>query len=182
VDARDLRQEVRRAARGDGEAAGLLFDHYYPRVYRYALSKLSRSQDAEDVAAETFARVLRKLDRFRWRGAGFEAWIFRIAYNLIVDNYRGSGREHLTEDDDDEADDVTPEDLYFQTEAASELSLVLNTLSTDQREVLLLRFVAGLDTDEICHVMGRNPNAIRQLQFRALETMRQRMHEEIDHV
>lgn len=182
MDARDLRQEVRRAARGDADAAGLLFDHYYPRVYRYAFSKLTRAQDAEDVAAETFARVLRRLNRFRWRGAGFEAWIFRIAYNLIVDHYRESGREELTDEEDNESYEVTPEDVYFQTESASELSKVMSTLSSDQREVLLLRFVAGLDTDEICHVMGRNPNAIRQLQFRALETMRQRIHEEVGHV
>ena len=182
MDARDLRQEVRRAARGDGDAAGLLFDHYYPRVYRYALSKLGRAQDAEDVAAETFARVLRRLDHFRWKGAGFEAWIFRIAYNLIVDHYRGSGREQLTEEDESTPDETTPEDLYFQTESASELSRVLNSLSNDQRDVLLLRFVAELETDEICHVMGRNANAIRQLQFRALETLRRRMNEELNNV
>ena len=182
MDARDLRQEVRRAARGDGDAAGLLFDHYYPRVYRYALSKLGRAQDAEDIAAETFARVLRRLEDFRWRGAGFEPWIFRIAYNLVVDHYRGSGREQLTEEDESTPDEVTPEDLYFQTESASELSQMLNRLSNDQRDVLLLRFVAGLDTDEICHVLGRNANAIRQLQFRALQTMRERMHGEDGHV
>lgn len=177
MEARDLRQEVRRAARGDGESAGLLFDHYYPRVYRYALSKLGRAQDAEDVAAETFARVLRRLDRFRWRGAGFEAWIFRIAYNLIVDQYRGSGREELSDERTDQSEDVTPEDLYFQTETASELSKVLKQLSADQREVLLLRFVAGLETDEISKVMGRSANAIRQLQFRALDAVRKRIHE-----
>jgi RNA polymerase sigma-70 factor, ECF subfamily len=178
VDARDLRQEVRRAARGDADAAGLLFDHYYPRVYRYALSKLGRAQDAEDVAAETFARVLRRLDRFRWRGAGFEAWIFRIAYNLIVDQYRGSGREELSEHDDTRAEETTPEDLYFQTETASELSTMLRTLSADQREVLLLRFAAGLETEEISRVMGRSPNAIRQLQFRGLDALRKKVHKE----
>ena len=179
MDARDLRQEVRRAARGDEQSAGLLFDHYYPRVYRYALSKLGRESDADDVAAETFARVLRSLDRFRWRGAGFEGWIFRIAYNLIVDHYRTSGREDLTEDDDRQTDRITPEDVYVRSEAAGELAEILDTLSDDQREVLMLRFIAGLDTEEICHVMGRKPNAIRQLQFRALDTMRRRMHEEM---
>jgi RNA polymerase sigma-70 factor (ECF subfamily) len=182
VDARDLRQEVRRAARGDGDSAGLLFDHYYPRVYRYALSKLGRAQDAEDVAAETFARVLRRLDRFRWRGAGFEAWIFRIAYNLIVDQYRGSGREELSEESDERSENVTPEDLYFQTETASELSKMLSKLSDDQREVLLLRFVAGLETDEITKVMGRSSNAIRQLQFRALDSLRKQLPQGSSHV
>ena len=179
MDARDLRREVKKAARGDEEAAGILFDHYYPRVFRYALSRLGRRQDAEDVAAETFARVLRRLDKFRWKGAGFEAWIFRIAYNLIVDQYRGSGREQLVEPAEEVDVDVDdPERALLRSEIAGELNEMMATLSPDQREVLLLRFVAGLATDEICHVMGRNANAIRQLQFRALEMMRRQMHEE----
>jgi len=174
LDTRDLRREVRKASRGDEEAAGALFDHYYPRVYRYALSRLARSQDAEDVAAEVFARVLRRLDDFRWKGAGFEAWLFRIAYNLIVDQYRGKGREELT-DPAEQADDQDPEDELLRTETASELMELLNTLSHDQREVLLLRFVAGLETEEIATIMGRNANAVRQVQFRALDAMRSRL-------
>lgn len=177
MDARELRREVKKAARGDEKAAGQLFDHYYPRVYRYALARLSRRQDAEDVAAETFVRVLNRLDNFRWKGAGFEAWIFRIAYNLIVDQYRGSGREQLVETDDEvEHDD--PEKAALRSEINEELNQMIASLSPDQREVLLLRFAAGLDTDEICQVMGRNANAIRQLQFRALDTMRRQIQEE----
>ncbi len=176
MDARDLKQEVRRAARGDEEAAGLLFDHYYPRVYRYALSKLGRPQDAEDVASETFARMLRRLGRFKWRGGGFEAWVFRIAFNLIVDHYRTAGREELGETGDDASEEDTPERAFLQAEVSDEIGAVLGQLSADQRDVLLLRFVAGLDTHEIEHVMGRNSNAIRQLQYRALETMRRHMH------
>jgi RNA polymerase sigma-70 factor (ECF subfamily) len=177
VDARDLRREVKKAARGDEQSAGLLFDHYYPRVYRYAISRLGRAQDAEDVAAETFARVLKRLGDFRWKGAGFEAWIFRIAYNLIVDQYRGSGREQLVDPGDQPSDD-DPERTVLRSEFADELNQMMDALSPDQREVLLLRFAAGLGTDEICHVMGRNANAIRQLQFRALEMMKRQMHEE----
>ena len=177
MDPRELRREVRKAARGDEKAAGLLFDHYYPRVFRYALARLSRRQDAEDVAAETFARVLNRLDNFRWKGAGFEAWLFRIAYNLIVDQYRGSGREQLVEADD-EVEHDNPEKAALRSEISDELNQMIATLSPDQREVLLLRFAAGLETDEICHVMGRNANAIRQLQFRALDTLRRQIQEE----
>ena len=178
MDSRDLRREVRKASRGDEEAAGALFDHYYPRVYRYALSRLGRSQDAEDVAAEVFARVLRRLDDFRWKGAGFEAWLFRIAYNLIVDQYRGSGREQLVEPGD-EPDEHDPQDELLRSETAGELMAMLDTLSHDQKEVLLLRFVAGLETEEIAKTMGRNANAVRQVQFRALDAMRKRMDVEI---
>ena len=178
MDTRDLKREVRKAARGDEESAGILFDHYYPRIYRYALARLGRKQDAEDVAAETFARVLRRLDNFRWKGAGFEAWIFRIAYNLIVDQYRGSGREELVEPKE-QPDEDGPESAVVRSEVAGELNEMMSTLSPDQKEVLLLRFAAGLDTDEICHIMGRNANAIRQLQFRALETLRRQIDEEL---
>jgi RNA polymerase sigma-70 factor (ECF subfamily) len=121
--------------------------------------------------------VLRRLDDFRWKGAGFEAWLFRIAYNLIVDQYRGSGREELVEPAE-QADEQDPQDELVRSETASELMEMLNTLSQDQREVLLLRFVAGLETEEIAKIMGRNANAVRQVQFRALDTMRQRMHPE----
>src|ERR671918_256737 len=93
-----LVRTVRRAAHGDEEAAANLFDAYYPRLFRYALGKLGNRTDAEDVAAETFARVVRDLERFKWRGGGFEAWIFRIAANLMVDHFREARRERPEED------------------------------------------------------------------------------------
>jgi RNA polymerase sigma-70 factor (ECF subfamily) len=177
VEESRLKQQVRRAARGEEEAAAELFDHYYPRVYRYALSKLGSEQDAQDVASEAFAKVLRELDRFRWKGSGFEAWLFRIASNLVVDFYRRSGREQVrdTRAEMEEADPMTPETVFAQTELRGELDGMLAELSDDQREVLLLRFSAGLDTHEVGRVMGRNANAVRQLQFRALDALRTRM-------
>jgi RNA polymerase sigma-70 factor (ECF subfamily) len=176
----DLRQEVRRAARGDKEAARLLFDNYYPLVYRYALSRVGSAEDAEDIAAETFASVVRGLPSFKWKGGGFEAWLFRIAYNLIVDHYRTSGREQSAEYTFDEEDGRSPEVAFFEGELAKELNDMLSSLSPDQRDVLLLRFAADLTTQEIAHVMQRQKNAIRQLQFRALETLRKHMHEELE--
>ena len=174
METAELRNHVRRAARGDEEAAGLLFDHYYPRVFRYARGKLGRDADAEDVAAETFARVLRGLDKFKWKGAGFEAWLFRIASNLVVDAHRRSGRETVeavpAEQEIPAAD--LPETLVMRAESLSVLTSMLDRLPADQREVILLRFGADLDTAEVGRVMDRNPNAVRQLQFRALQSLR----------
>lgn len=175
METAELRNHVRRAARGDEQAAGLLFDHYYPRVFRYARGKLGRDVDAEDVAAETFARVLRGLDKFRWKGAGFEAWLFRIAANLIVDAHRRSGRE-LVEATMPELEAPLgdlPETLVLRAESAGGLRTLLERLAPDQREVLLLRFAADMDTTEVGRVMDRNANAVRQLQFRALHRLRE---------
>ena len=175
----ELRVQVRRAARGDEVAAGAIFDHYYPRVYRYARARLGIDADAEDVAAETFARVLRGLNKFRWKGAGFEAWLFRIAANLIVDAHRKSGRElpEATPADERASEEKAPETIVLLAEQAGSLRQMIDSLAPDQREVVLLRFAADMDTYEVGRVMDRNPNAVRQLQFRALQKLRDMMRE-----
>lgn len=181
LETKEVKREVRKAAAGDEAAAARLFDHFYPRVYRYAVAKLGRQADAEDVAAETFARVLKGFDRFRWKGAGFEAWLFRIAANLVVDRVRHASRELVGTapiDPDDRVDPLTPEQVFLREETGEGVRALLAVLPGDQREVLLLRFAAGLDTKEVASVMDRNANAIRQLQHRALDRLRQNISEE----
>lgn len=174
----DLKRAVREAAAGNEASAALLFDTYYPRVYRYALAKLRNPIDAEDVAAATFTKILAELDRFRWRGAGFEAWLFRIAYTATVDHVRRRSREEpsstiLTMGES--ATSHTPESALLESETAEELRALLDRLSPDQKEVLVLRFAGGLDSNEVAGVMGKNPNAVRQLQHRALTSLRRMM-------
>jgi RNA polymerase sigma-70 factor (ECF subfamily) len=177
----ELKRVVRQAASGDEAAAALLFDAYHPRVFRYALGKLGHASDAEDVAAETFARVLRDIGRFRWKGGGFEAWLFRIAANLVVDRVRHRERERATDDvagaprGSSESD---PESEVLAGEQTRKVNAWLARLPPEQREVLLLRFGAGLDTHEAGEVMRKKPNAVRQLQFRALENLREMVSEE----
>ena len=171
----DLREQVRRAARGDEAAAGAVFDHYYPRVFRYAVGRVGNEKDAEDIASETFARVLRNLDRFRWRGGGFEAWLFRIAGNLVMDHHRRGGREDPHEDVEPTGEAASPEHAVLGAEQAGELRRLVAGLPDEQKEVVLMRFAAGLDTNEVAKATGRNANAVRQLQFRALRNLRRQL-------
>jgi RNA polymerase sigma-70 factor (ECF subfamily) len=173
LETRELKQAVRKAARGDEESAARLFDEYYPRVVRFALAKLGDHSVAEDIAAETFARALKSLSRFRWKDGGFEAWLFRVASNLVVDHVRGRGREQA-----DTIDLEGPERVALNRETTRGLKVLMDRLVPDQREVLLLRFVAELGPEEIGRVMERKPNAVRQLQFRALSSLRAMMREE----
>ena len=170
-----LKALVRKASRGDEDAAALLFDEYYPRVYRYAAARLGQGPSAEDAASETFAKVVRELGRFKWRGAGFEGWLFRIARNVIVDMQRRGGREMPAAEIAEPAEasqEGLPEDTLVNVESAVELRALLDRLPPEQREVLLLRFGAGLDTNETGRAMDRNANAVRQLQLRALRNVR----------
>jgi RNA polymerase sigma-70 factor (ECF subfamily) len=178
VEISDLRKQVKSAARGDENAAAVLFDAYYGRVFRYAYGRLGNESDAEDVAAETFARVVRDLGKFRWKGAGFEAWLFRIASNLVIDRTRKASKEMVDEAMVAEREAVapdSPETEVLRRELAADLSSLLDALVPEQREVLLLRFAADLDTIDVARVMEKNTNAIRQLQFRALQKIREKM-------
>lgn len=182
METSELRKIVRKAIAGDEDAAGALFDHYHPRVFAYALSKLRNRSDAEEVASEAFARVLRDIDKFRWKGSGFEAWLFRIAANLIVDHVRKNRRETPSDSATETAStqELGPLASVLAGEQAARLGSMLESLADEQREVVLLRFAAGLDTSEVGNVMGRKPNAVRQLQFRALTNLREMMREEVE--
>lgn len=172
--AEELREQVRQAAKGSEEAVGWLFERYHARVYRYALAKLGDTHEAEDVAADAFTAVVAKIPRFRWRGAGFEAWLFRIAANLIVDRRRRASRDSDALIDRSDPASSSAESVAGAVERRDELRGMLEGLPADQREVLLLRFSAGLDSIEAGAVMGRSANAVRQLQFRAMENVRRR--------
>lgn len=170
-----LKALVKKASRGDEGAAAALFDEYYPRVYRYAAARLGPGHSAEDAASETFAKVVRELGRFKWRGAGFEGWLFRIARNVIVDMQRRTGKETPTGETMDLSEtsrEGLPETTVVNIESATELRDLLDRLPPEQREVLLLRFGAGLDTHETGRAMDKNANAVRQLQLRALRNVR----------
>jgi len=181
LSAEELEEKVRRAGRGDEQAVSWLFETYHPRVYRYALARLGNPHDAEDVAAEAFTAVVRKVSGFRWRGAGFEAWLFRIAANAVVDRHRRRARDpvELREDSgfEERAGGREPDQALLVAEGDGELRALLDGLPAEQQEVLLLRFAAELSAAEVGRVMSRKPNAVRQLQFRALESLRRSMGE-----
>ena len=170
---KDLRSTVGKASKGDREAAAALFREFHPRVYRYALGKLQNGAHAEDAAAETFAKVLVELRRFRWRGGGFEPWLFRIASNVVMDHFRRSGREQISDPEAMSIETVeAPETKLIEQEEAERLKVMVGDLVADQREVILLRFAAGLSCEETGKVMGRSSNSVRQIQFRAMAQLR----------
>lgn len=171
---------VAAAQGGDRDSFGQIFDAFHLPVYRYALARLRSVADAEDVAAETFAAAFRSLGSFAWRGAPFEGWLFRIARSKIVDLQRRRARDGpmtpIASVDPallPHTADASGEVIAREDEAA--MFAAIRTLSGDQQDVLGLRFFAGLSLAETATAMGRSPNAVKQLQFRAVSSLRQRM-------
>lgn len=173
----ELTRLVGAAARRDREAVARLFDRYYDPVYRYAFARLGNVTDAEDAASETFTAMLRALPRFRWRGVPFEAWLFRIAMSKVVDCARHRSRIRPGDDGlgDPVADpDGEPERVVAFREIRRELVAAVERLPRDQRDVVMLRYFLGRSIRETAEALRRSEGAIKQLQFRALGSLRRR--------
>jgi RNA polymerase sigma-70 factor, ECF subfamily len=171
----ELSQLVGAARDRDRDAVARLFDRYYDSVYRYAFARLGTISDAEDAASETFAAMVRALPRFRWRGVPFEAWLFRIAMSKVVDVARHRARvrpggDGLAVDIADEGGE--PDRVFASNELRRELVAAVERLPRDQRDVVMLRFFMGRSTRETAQMLERSEGAIKQLQFRALSTLR----------
>ena len=83
---------ARKAQQGSVEAVGELYDRHRPQIFRFAWSRLGHRQLAEDVTAEVFARMVKSIGDYQVLDLPFQAWLYRIARNLIIDHYRRDGR------------------------------------------------------------------------------------------
>jgi len=172
---RQERDIIQRAQRLDQAALSWIYESYYPRVYSYLLLQLGEAQQAEDIASEVMLKVLEGLPKFRWRGAPFSAWIFRIARNCLIDHHRRRKRRNevsLDLVDEAKSQDPTPQSRTEAADSYWKLRKALQQLSEDQRQVIILKFAQGLDNKAIAKVLGRREGAIKSLQHRALQNLR----------
>jgi RNA polymerase sigma-70 factor (ECF subfamily) len=175
----DVEAEViRRAQAGDPEAIGWLYDRYYLPIYRYLRVRVEDQEDAEDLAAEVFVRMIEHLPRYQSRGRPFLAWLYTIARNLLTDYYRSQRWAPLDLPDPERG--RGDEGMMERIEARAEqdcLWRALRQLTPEQQEVLFHRFFEGRSVEETAQLMGKQPGAIRALQHRALAALRRRMEE-----
>lgn len=165
---------ARSAAAGDAAAFGVLYDRHYPAVYRYAFLRVGDRMEAEDVTSEVFIRALRSLHRYEPR-APFVSWLVRIARNVIVDEARRTTRRDARERAVASPGVLDPERDAVARGEARELRAALERISGLQRDVLVLRFFAGLSTGEICAALGKGPSTVRGIQHRAIAALRREL-------
>lgn len=158
------------AQRGDQEALTCLYEHYFPRVYRYVAVRLGNTEDTEDVTEEIFLRLIDNLGTFVFRGLPFGAWVFRIARNELVSHVRRqrvrSATAPLTEFIPDlSADHVTEIEIQF---SIAEVRVATERLPEAQRQVIALRFGAGLSVAETAQALKKTENNVKVLQHKAI--------------
>lgn len=171
----DVDELVRRARRGDGAAFGALFDLFHPALFRYLLARVGDRDVAEDMAAEVFVEVAQRLHRFRGDGAGFRAWLFTVARHDVMDRRRAASRrriEPVAEVPELEVEADPVEDEVIRRLEAERITAGLDRITGEQRDVILLRFAAGLSLQETADVLGKPLTAVKSLQHRGLAALR----------
>jgi RNA polymerase sigma-70 factor (ECF subfamily) len=161
---------------GDAEAFGELYERYSPTVHRFLYAHLNDRLDAEDLTEEVFLRVWRTLPNYNEQGVPLLAYFFKIARNALIDFYRRAARSGMqmtleTSNIVDHRPD--PGDAALARMEHQEIRQMLDQLSEDYRNVLVLRFLSELSAGETAHVMGRSEGAVRILQHRALAALRE---------
>jgi RNA polymerase sigma-70 factor (ECF subfamily) len=160
------------AAQRDPGRFAELYDQHFHRVYAYIARRVSDRAEAQDLTAHVFHQALANLGKFKWRGAPFITWLYRIASNALSDQRKRRMREMRSESEDYEA--MVEIDVEA-VERRAVLFEAVQTLPADQKHVIIMRFAQELSIRDIADQLGRTEGAVKQLQFRGLENLRARL-------
>lgn len=165
---------VEGAKHGDADAFGVLYDRYQPEILRYLVNHVRDHATAEDLTQQVFLKAWQAIPRYEQRNVPFKSWLYRMAHNQMVDHFR-TKRTTVDLEGIDCAEPAEAEALVIAGETRKVLEGALLRLSTDHREVLVLRFLMEKSAAEIGAIMGRKEVTVRGLQLRALRALRREL-------
>lgn len=162
------------ARRMDGYALIRIFDLYAPALYKYAFRLCKDARMADQIVEDVFAKLLEHLSAGKGPSANLRSYLFEIVYHLFVDEGRYSTRRaplvaiELWQDDGFSTDTSAEEKVLLQTV----LRAIMNDLTEDQRQVIILRFMEGFSIKETAMIIGKKVNNVKVIQNRAIAALR----------
>jgi RNA polymerase sigma factor (sigma-70 family) len=163
---------IQRARKGDPAALAEIYARYQPAIYRYIFYRVGDAGTAEDLSGEAFVRLVEGIDRFPRQGGMLLAWLYSIAHNLVADRHRRAGQSPPLRPEEQPAADVTdPQETTEQRPTPQHLTAAIARLTDDQRQVILLKFIEGLDDEPVARILGQPADAVQLLQQQALTAL-----------
>lgn len=154
-----------------------MYREFAPSLLRYL--KARGAPDPENTLGEVFVQVVQKLPYFHGKESDFRAWLFTVARNRLIDEVRYRDRRPT-----DKALDLTQEIAAADPDTATASSTqlkqaqileILSHLTSEQRDVLFLRILAGLTIEETAQVLGKTGGSVKRLQSRGLKSLRKKI-------
>jgi RNA polymerase sigma-70 factor (ECF subfamily) len=177
---------IRRAQSGDAGAVATLYEESFKRVYRYTWSRVRDQAEAEDITQQVFMKMMASLHSYKSSGTPFIAWLFRIAHNQVIDHYRRKSSEKSVPLDDPRTgteigeDAVDPSVMAEKSIQIAEVMALVESLPRAQKEVINLRFTAGLSISETAGALKKSEGTVKALQFNAIASLRKLMRGDVD--
>jgi len=166
-------EAVKKAVAGDRAAFGILYREYVKKIYRYVYYQVQNKMMAEDITGEVFIKAMKAIHTCKGKEDTFSAWLYRIAHNTAVDYSRSEKRYRdlpakmpLTEPNPAATAEILIEHR--------ELLGALTGLSPSYRQLIILKFIEGMDNSEISRIMKKSVGAIRVMQLRALKDLKRK--------
>jgi RNA polymerase sigma-70 factor (ECF subfamily) len=167
---------LERARRFNEEALAAIFDTYYVPLYRYIYHHVGHVETAEDLTARTFQRMLEQFNKGKGPKSHLKAWLYRVAHNLVVDeSRRQKHRDHAPLDDSLPAGGTRPEEQAQHTILAEQARRALHHLSPKQRAVVILKYLMGMNNDEVAQTLAISTGAVKSLHQRGLAALRRNL-------
>lgn len=171
-----------KAAQADISAFEPLYVRYHDQIYRYLRTRLKSDDDAADLTHQVFLQAMYALPRYKQWGVPFAVWLFRIARNAAIN--AASSRLHTVPWEGlpevlDLSEQTDPEARALHAQTLAYLKTWLQQLKQENRELLALRFAAGLSVPQIAAVVGKRPNTIKKQLSRLLRTFKEQHYEKL---
>ena len=158
-----------KAAQSEPVRFAELYEQNFHRVYAFIARRVGSRDHAQDLTAEVFHQALASIGSFRWQGAPFISWLYGIAANVLAAHWQKLGRNPAQIEEDWDAGGSD------EIERRAILAELVESLMPDQRTVIERRFIEQRSIREVATELGRSEGAIKQLQLRALENLREKM-------
>jgi RNA polymerase sigma-70 factor (ECF subfamily) len=171
-NSRLVRQAIEHAQAGDTEGLHFLYVRYAPDVQRFVNSLVKDQHEAEDITQNIFAKLMKAIKKYEPREVPFAAWIMRVARNAALD-YLRARRAVPTE----EVRITDSGQAQMGQERGRDLRHALEELPEDQREVLILRHIAGLSPVEIASTLNKSESSVHGLHHRGRRTLQEKLTE-----
>jgi len=166
---------ILKATQGESEAFGLLFDKYSDKIYRFIYYKVASKELAEDLSSQCFLKAWEQIVAGQ-KVNSFQAWVYKIARNLVVDYYRTREREELPliyqeAEEESNAPKLNPEDNLNP----EELEKLLLNLRSEVREIVILKYIEELSIKEIAKIVDKSAGNVRVILHRALKDLQDKI-------
>ncbi|OGD86740.1 hypothetical protein A2870_02775 [Candidatus Curtissbacteria bacterium RIFCSPHIGHO2_01_FULL_41_11] len=168
----DLANLITRAQKGDHEAFGQIYGIFYGRIFRYCKFNTYQEEIAQDICQETFLKAWAKLPLFSQKGGSFQAYLFKIARNLIID----LSRKHKEEQLQKHQEIASAEDLEEKVEKRENIAKVQKALSQLEeldRQIIILNYFEDMTGREVAKIVGIREGNLRVKTHRALKKLKE---------